>query len=499
MALCRTAIFALALALGATPMASADEAGNSRKAAEEQAATRGLPPESVTNHTISLQGEKIAFTARAGAIRLRDARSDTPQADVAFVSYERLGAEPAARPVAFVFNGGPGAASAWLELGAMSPWRLLFSPEQPSPATPPKTIDNAESWIAFTDLVFVDPPGTGYSRFLADGDDVKTRLYSVDGDADALAVVIRKWLAARGRLASPKFIVGESYGGFRAVKLLGRLRERENIGVDGLMLVSPALDFSWLQGSRNLLSYVALLPSLTAVARAADDRAALADVEGYAAGDYVEALLKGAKDPSALSRMSEDVARFTGLDRQFVRRHGARIDAKTFSRERGRDSERIFSAYDGGVAGYDPTPFSPMSDWEDPVLDSWRAPLGAAMMRLTLDKLAWPVGEARFVILDSRVAHQWDFGPGGRANAEAVSDLQTALALDPRLRLTVVHGVSDLVTPYFATKLILDQVPAYGDAARVRLLAVKGGHMPYLHDDSRRAMRDAARALMERR
>lgn len=487
------------IALAATLLICASPLGRaeSQKHAEEQVVARGLPAEAVTSHIISLQGEQVAFTARAGAIRLRDAKSDAPQADVAYVSYERSGADPAARPVVFVFNGGPGASSAWLGLGALSPWRLRFPPEAPSPSRAPVLADNADTWLAFADLVLIDPPGTGYSKLLSDSDDIEKRFFSVDGDAEALAVVMRKWLAARGRLLSPKFIVGESYGAFRAIKVLTPLRERENIGVEGLYLVSPALDFAWLQGGRNLLFYAGLLPSMTAVARGSNARTELADAETYAAGDYVVDLLKGAKDGQALARMNQSVARFTLLDSHFVSRLGARIDAKSFSRERGRHKQRVSSAYDGGVEGYDPAPFAPVSDWADPVLETWRTPLGAAMMRLTQEKLAWPIGEARYFILNERIARRWDYGHGGRESAEVVSDLRDALALDPRLRVFVVHGVADLVTPYFATKLLLDQLPAYGDADRVRLIVLKGGHMPYLHDESRANMRDAARKLVE--
>lgn len=488
------------LAFSALPCpAFAEEAP--RKNAEEQAAARGLPAEVLTNHTLTLQGEKIAFTARAGAIRLRDAASEAPQVDVAYVAYERAGVDAATRPVAFIFNGGPGAGSAWLGLGALSPWRLRFPADAPSPSAPPVTQDNAESWIGFADLVFIDPPGTGFSKFLAEGEDVRKRFFSVDGDADAMAVVIRKWLVARSRLASPKYIIGESYGGFRAAKLLEPLRKRENIGVDGLFLVSPALDLSWLhiQGARNLLAYAGVLPSLAASARGTADRAALSDVEAYAAGDYVVDLLKGAKDPQALARLADHVSYFTGLDRQSVARLGGRVDARTFARERARGAEEIVSAYDGSVKGYDPAPFAPTSDWEDPLLDSWRAPLGAAMTRLTLEKLAWPIGEARYQILNSNVSSHWDYGRDGRANAEVLSDLREALALDARLKLYVVHGAADMVTPYFATKLMLDQFPAFGDAGRVKLFVLKGGHMPYLYEDSRKALRDAGRQLIEAR
>jgi carboxypeptidase C (cathepsin A) len=488
--------FPLAFCLFATCLAApvlADDPGTEKKS--EQAA-RGLPAEVATTHTVTLGGEKISFVGRAGAIQLNDAQSGAPQASVAFVSYERVDADRNARPVAFVFNGGPGAASAWLGLGAISPWRLHLGANAPSPSSSPSVVDNGESWLVFADLVFIDPPGSGYSKILVEGAEQRKRFHSVEGDVDALAVVVRKWLTAHRRLASPKYLVGESYGGFRVAKLLRALRDRENVGVDGLVLVSPTLDFAWLDASRNLLVFSTYLPSFAAIARSAKDRGELVDVETYASGEYVSDLLKGVKDVDALSRLSANVARLTGLDRETVARLAGRVDARTFSRERRRAQKQIISIYDGEIAGFDPAPFTPDSDWADPVLDSLRAPLGAAMTFVTAEKLQWPIGDARYEILNDRVAHEWDYGYSGRGGAEAISDLERALALDPRLKVLVVHGFADLVTPYFATKLLLDQMPSYGDSPRVRLVLLPGGHMPYLRDESRRMLRDAARVTI---
>lgn len=491
--------FALALFAGvALPFGHAAETPAAKKAGEDQAVgASNLPAEVATKHMIALSGEKLNFTARAGAVRLSDAHSGAPRADVAFVSYERADTDAATRPVVFVFNGGPGAASAWLGLGALSPWRLRLDAGSISPSTTPLVIDNAETWLTFADLVFVDPPDTGYSKLLGENEELRKHFFSVQGDVEALAVVVRKWLTAHRRLASPKYLVGESYGGFRVVKLAGALRERENVGVDGLILVSPVLDFSWLEGSRNLLSFAAYLPSFAAISRSAKDRRDVADAESYATGEFLSDLVKGLKDAKAVARLGANVAGFTGLDREVVARVAGRVDTKTFSRERFKASGRVLSAYDGEVAGFDPTPFARDSDWADPVLDSLRAPFGAAMTSVVTEKLQWPVGDARYEILNNQVAHQWEFERGGRHNAEALSDLRQELALDPRLKVLVVHGLADLVTPYFSTKLLLDQLPAYGDSERVRLVVFPGGHMSYIRDDSRRMLRDAARIAIE--
>ncbi|MBY6241948.1 S10 family peptidase [Methylosinus sp. Sm6] len=492
--------FAVAAALATSSVVAAQPPAPPKKEVEEPAeAGKGLPAEVATTHTMTFRGEKITFVARAGAVRLRDAKSGAPRVDVSVVSYERSDADPAARPIAFVFNGGPGAASAWLGLGGISPWRLALGPQPPSPSAPPAIVDNAESWLPFVDLVFVDPPGTGFSKFLSDDEETRKSFFSTKGDADALAVVVRKWLSAHRRIGSPKYLVGESYGGFRAVEMLHALRERESVGVEGLVLISPALDFAWLDDDHNLLALAGRLPSYAAVAREARQRADLADVEAYASGEFVVDLLKGVRDQDAMGRLEANVARFTGLGSRIVEEEGGRIGLKTFLRDRKRGEREVVSAYDGEVAGFDPRPFSRESRWPDPVLDGLRAPLGAAMTRVTLDKLQWPVGDARYEILNDRVARDWDFGRGGRAEAESVSTLREELALDRRLEVTIAHGLADLVTPYFVSKLLIDQLPGFGAAPRVKLVTTPGGHMAYLRDDARRMLRDAARAAIERK
>lgn len=490
-----SALVASAAAAPPPPTAAAPK----REVEEQVDAAKGLPAEVATSHTATIRGEKIAFVARAGAMRLRDGKTGAPRVDVAFVSYERSDVESAARPIAFVFNGGPGAASVWLGLGGISPWRLSLGPQPPSPSAPPILVDNAESWLPFVDLVFVDPPGTGFSKFLTEEEEARKSFFSSKGDADSLAVVVRKWLAAHRRLGSPKFLVGESYGGYRVVEMLRALRERESVGVTGLVLISPALDFAWLDNKRNLLSLAGRLPSYAAVAREARQRADLADVEAYASGEFIVDLLKGVRDKDAMARLEANVARFTGLDARIVAEEGGRIELKTFLRDRKRQSREVLSAYDGEVAGFDPRPFARESEWRDPVLDGLRAPLGEAMTRLTLEKLQWPVGDARYEVLNDRVAHDWDFGQGGRGEAQAVSTLRDELALDRRLEVTVAHGLADLVTPYFASKLLLDQLPAFGETPRVKLVTTPGGHMAYLRDDARKLLRDAARAAIERK
>ena len=225
-----------------------------------------------------------------------------------------------------------------------------------------------------------------------------------------------------------------------------------------------------------------------------DPRDRLADVEAYASGPYLVDLTRGLRDPAAVARMSEAVAGLTGLDRRFVQRLGGRVDASALTREKNRDAGRIASAYDSNVTGLDPEPFDGFSHHADPILDALKVPMATTMAELTAHRLNWPV-QARYEILSTAVNAHWDWG-GGHHQPEVMGDLAALLSLDPRFRAIVMHGVTDQVTPYYASKLLIDQLPSYGDPSRLRLAVYGGGHMPYLDDASRAAMHEDARRLV---
>ncbi|HJZ21712.1 MAG TPA: peptidase S10, partial [Bradyrhizobium sp.] len=270
-----------------------------------------LPPDSVTKQSLALPGRTLAFTATAGSIHLFNDKGEA-QADIAYTSYSLDGADARTRPVTFFFNGGPGAASAYLQFGNTGPWRLDINAVNSSVA--PDLQPNADTWLDFTDLVFIDPVGTGYSRFVATGDDVRKHFFSIDGDVDSIAVTIRRWLEKHDRLLSPKFVAGESYGGIRGPKVVRELQMRQGVGVRGLILVSPVLDFREFSGS-SILQYVWSLPTMAAVARQAKgavSRADMADVEGYARGEFLSDLIKGLADTEATTRLADHVAALTG-------------------------------------------------------------------------------------------------------------------------------------------------------------------------------------------
>jgi len=462
--------------------------------ADAHAERQRLPADVTTKLSLTLNGAAVSVSATAGSLRLSD-ESGAPQADVAYMAYALDGADAAKRPVVFAVNGGPGASSAWLQLGAMGPWRLPMGGL--SPSSTPALVDNAETWLDFADLVFLDPPGTGYSRVLG-GENARKRLWSVEGDVDALSAAIRKWLVANGRLASPKFIVGESYGGFRAPRIAKRLASDEGVGVEGLVLVSPALEIGGFAGARGgPFPLLTRLPAYAAAEREKKGpvtRADLADVEAYATGEFLQDWLKGPRDKDAVDSLVKRVVALTGLDEATVKRLSGRVDAEAYQREAQRAEGKVVADYDATISAYDAFPEGGFGRSLDPILPGYEAAFTSAMVSLYREKFGWKIDD-RYEVLNGAVNHAWDWGEG-RSAPSSLGDLRQMLALDPKFRVLIVHGLTDLTTPYLATSLELAQFPDFGGSDRVTLKVYGGGHMLYSRDESRRALHDDAKRLI---
>ncbi|NIX77084.1 S10 family peptidase [Microvirga terricola] len=496
----RPAFLAALCLLSLAPAVWAQEAPRREQQPERRqqtSETTRLPPASVTRHTITLPGRTITLTATAGSLTLIDTNG-TPQVEIGYIAYTKDDTDPATRPVTFAVNGGPGASSAYLNLLAIGPWRLSLDEQSISPSAAPGPVPNAETWLDFTDLVFIDPPGTGYSRVIG-GDQVRDHFYSLHGDIDGLAAAVTRWLKEKNRLLSPKFFVGESYGGFRGPLLAEKLQSDQGIGFSGLILVSPVLDFAWLDGRASApWTDASRLPSMAAAALARKgpvSREALQDVERYASGEYLVDLMRGVQDREAVERISGRVAAFTGLDLDFVRRLAGRLDMRGVQRETLRRKGEVLSAYDADVSGADPNPTAYVSRFEDPVLTAMTAPLTSAMVDHLTTTLNWKP-ESRYNLLNNAVTRAWKWD-GGRSAPENIGELRQALALDGKMRVLVVHGFTDLVTPYYASQLLLNQIPDLGPEKRLTLKVYEGGHMFYSRQASRQAFRADAQRLFE--
>jgi len=478
-----------------------------------------LPPDSVTEHVLELPGRTLQFKATAGSIPITNSKGKV-LAEMGYLAYTLDGIPAEDRPVTFALNGGPGAASAWLQIGALGPWRINMEEAAGAPSAPVRLIPNAETWLDFTDLVFIDPVGTGYSRFVSDepsdSDQDRNRrrsaragsreeggpayFWSLEGDIESIAELIQAWVYKNNRVASPKLLVGESYGGFRVPKIARELQEKHGIALNALVLVSPVLDFGIRRQSNPPIAYAALLPSLAAaeMERHGEEvtREALKDIEEYARTSYLEDLMRGPRDTAALDRVVKKVAEITGLDQQTVRRHGGRITGRIYTEHVHGPAGRVASMYDASITGFDPDPTSDRSPYRDPFTAALGAPLTSAMQEIYASRLNYRT-ERSYEKLSREVNRNWIWG-NSPTPPESVSDLQESLALDPRFRVLVVHGFTDLVTPYFASELVLDQIPSYGDRQRVNSIVYPGGHMFYSRDASRKAFREDVFNLVER-
>lgn len=494
----RFAAFLIVIALLPVPAFSQGEEAAAAREGAAEAPEQRLPEQRVTSHAIAIEGRELRFEARAGALTLTN-EAGKPEADIAFVAYSLEGEESAERPVTFALNGGPGAASAYLHLGVLGPWMLPMEGERILPSQPVALVENPETWLAFTDLVFIDPVGTGFSRLVEPSERLRERYLSVEGDVDALARFIARWTLDQGRVASPKYFVGESYGGFRGPLLAEALQTRQGMALKGAVLLSPVLDFGWwAQPDHSPMPFLSRLPSLAAAEmerRGSFSQERLKAAEDYASGAFVADFLRGLKDEQALDRLVEGLAEVTGLPRDLLRDHEGRLGMQAVVEELGREQGRIASPYDTSIMADAPLRGRRQGRAPDPVLDAMTAPLTSAMLAHYGETLEW-LPERPYHLLNRQVSRAWNWGRG-RSQPEAVGALQRVLALDPGFRLLVAHGYTDLVTPYFASELILRQLRPFDPPGRVRQENYRGGHMFYTRPESRRSFRDAARRLYQ--
>jgi carboxypeptidase C (cathepsin A) len=495
----------LAQDAGKEPAKEAASGGKPAREAASSGSTLLSPADSTTQHTLRLKdGREIRYTATAGMLPVRDGKGET-QAEIFYVAYVADPPSPE-RPLTFAFNGGPGAASAYLHLGALGPRRLVFAPDGTIPSPPAQLVDNEDTWLAFTDLVFVDPVGTGYSRTTDQSEDARKRFWGVEQDGNAMAAVIRLYTARAGRSLSPKFLAGESYGGFRAALLAHKLQGETGIAPSGAVLISPALEFSLLsEDDYQAVTWITHVPSFAAVnlatAKGVGDRDALAaslhDAESFAAGDYLTYLAAG----SSAGREREQavwkrLADLTGLPPAIVEQARGRIGSGTFIKEYARAQGRLLSRYDGTVSGPDPYPTSTRPRGPDPILDRSVAPWTSAFIAYVRDELGYRT-DLPYRLLNREVGGRWDYGTTAshQGFAGVMDDLREARALNPKLRVMIAHGLTDLTTPYFGTRYLLNQMPPMPGAAPVDLKLYAGGHMMYMRPDSRRALAADAASL----
>lgn len=462
--------------------------------------------------SIALAGRTLKYRAVAAFVPVTaggmDDKRDEPEAAVFTTSYFLDGAEPGARPVCFVFNGGPGSASIWLHLGALGPKRVVIREDGTMPPPPYAVTDNQESWFDHFDLVFIDPPHTGYS--ITASEEARKKMLSVDGDVAALAECIRAWLGRHRRWSSPIYVAGESYGTTRGAALADKLQD-VGVALSGLILVSCAMDLqSLVFAPRNDLPYALFLPAFASVAQyhgrlkgslAASPEAARAAAEQFVADDYLAALHAGARlSTTARRRIARRVAELTGLAVALIDEKNLRVSDQTFFFELLRDRGLIVGRLEARVTG--PMAASRSRDWEfDPGIEAIAAPYTMAAHAYMSEQLGVDT-QTRYEVLSHEAHKHWNWSRGeatGNSYASTSNDLSRALRRNPHLRVLVASGHYDLGTPYSASDWSLAQLDVPPEVlARVSHRYYDAGHMMYTREaDMLKLKRDLAAWLAE--
>lgn len=471
----RTAWLAPLLTLACLVPASADE---KKDDVDEPLVT--------TEHTVTVDGASIAYVATAGRLTLRDYEGK-PKARVFFVSYARPGEDPATRPVTFAFNGGPGSSSVWLHLGALGPRRVLLGDEGEAVPPPYRLVDNEATWLDLTDLVFVDPVSTGYSRPV-EGEKA-SQFHGLDEDVSWVGEFVRTYVTRYRRWGSPKFLVGESYGTTRAAALTGHLQDALGMYVNGVVLVSTVLDFSTIRFDQgNDTPYWLFLPSYTASAwfhrrlepalQQQDLPRVLAEAEAWARTEYLQALARGADLPAdEAERVAGRLARYTGLPVEFVRRAHLRVSGALFQKELLREQGKTIGRFDARYTGDDRTDVGAGPSY-DPSYAAVQGAYTAAINVHVREALGYE-SDHHYEILTGRV-HPWSF-PASNRYVNVGERLRDAMVKNPGLHVLVASGYYDLATPYFAADHTVSHLGLDPERrARVKQTYYRAGHMMYL-------------------
>lgn len=480
-------LIAAAPALAQTTLATR---ATSREASEPPGAAAAPDKLVSTEHQITVAGEALKYRATAGPLLLKD-DTGKPKASFFFVAYEKLPAgNPADRPITFVFNGGPGAAAVWLHLGAAGPKRIDLDADGLPHGPPCKLVDNPQTWLAFTDLVFIDPVGTGYSR-PAPGEKLDEFL-GVDQDINWVAEFIRVYLTRYQRWASPKFLAGESYGTTRAAGLSEFLHEHHGIDVNGIVLISTVLNFQTLEPAEgNDLPYVLYLPSYTAVAwyhkKLGDDlqkmelSKLLKEVEAWALGEYQTALAQGsALKPDERKAIADKLAKYTALPADIVDQANLRIGPFTFQKSLLQDKRQVIGRFDARITGFNAKPLAPWPEY-DPSLDRYLGVYTSTFADYIRRELKYE-NDQKYEVLAGvgnwPTGRNWGRLGGGYLNMS--ENLRSAMLKNPHMKVLFASGYFDLATPYLGTDYTIGHLELdKALQANITRTLYPAGHMIY--------------------
>ncbi|MDY7038620.1 MAG: peptidase S10 [Thermodesulfobacteriota bacterium] len=461
---------------------------NPDKKTEKARTTKHIPEEiiSETSHTVLINGEQIGYTATAGTIILKD-ENGAPKASIFFTAYTKSDImDMSNRPLTFSFNGGPGSSSAWLHLGLLGPRRVLLE-ENGRPLPPPfKLINNEYSLLDVTDVVFIDPVSTGYSRVVP-GEKSK-QFHGVEKDIESVGEFIRLYVTRSKRWSSPKFLIGESYGTTRAAGLAGHLQDQHGMYLNGIMLLSLILNFQCVSfNPGNDLPYILFLPTYTATAwyhkqlsegLQKDLRETLKDAEEFAQGEYATALIKGATlSEHERAQVIQKLARYTGLSLKYVEQTNLRINVFRFVKELLRDKRQTVGRLDSRFTGIDRDAAGESFEY-DPSHTIVQGPFSAAINDYLRTELKFE-SDLPYRLLTGKV-QPWNYGKYRNRYVDLTESLRKAMTKNPFLRIFVGSGYYDLATPYFASRYTLNHLGIDISLRKnVSMSYYESGHMMY--------------------
>jgi carboxypeptidase C (cathepsin A) len=474
---------------GATPLGTE---------ADRDVLSRVEMPPVVTHHTVTVRGQTINYTASAGMLPIRNQQTDAVEAGMYYVAYTKDGANPATRPITFAFNGGPGSATVWLHIGAFGPKRIHLNADGTNPPPPYTFEDNPNTLLDQTDLVFIDAVGTGYSRAASAALGVK--FFGLDEDLNAFREFIRLYLTRFDRMASPKFLAGESYGTTRAAGLSGLLAD-DGIALNGVVLISSVLNFEYSSQTRgNDIGFINFIPTYAATAwyhkKLSPDlqKMPVADVatmaEKWANNDYAAALMKGNKlTPAERQATIDQMARLTGLSKDIIDQNDLRVALGTFDSELLRDEHQTVGRLDGRFTGFAPLGGgrgggSGVGDPSDISIRNSFTPVLTDYTRRELDYK----DENLYYILGGGIG-RWDYPQN--TYATVVPNLERAFAKDPYMKLYVAEGYYDAATPYWAVEYTLSHLSIDPKVAKDNITTGRfdAGHMVYIDGPSMKKLR----------
>ncbi len=493
----------LALLFAPSPLAAQSDAAPAKDAAKKAEKKDEKPiTESYSVRTVKtdgmevIDGHEIRYTVETGTLTQSNDSGDE-KAEVFFVAYRRSDMNEAERPVSFAFNGGPGSSSVWLHLGMLGPKRIVL-PDDATPLRPPFQLsDNPLSLLDVTDLVFIDPVSTGYSRPAEKVE--KAQFHGYQEDVRSVAQFIHDWTTHYSRWESPKFLIGESYGGIRAAGLAEHLQSRYNLELNGIVIISGAVNFQTLRfGDGNDLPYICFLPTYAATAwyhhQLDDDLQALpvhevvAQAEALSLGAYADVLLQGSQArEKKVAKVVREMSRLTGLDEEYIRRSNFRIPMSNFGKELMRNEAKTIGRFDSRYVGIDRNQVGERAEY-DPSGAAIFGPFTSTMNQYLREQLKYEQPRV-YEILTGNV-QPWNYDTFTGRHVDATESLRSAMTANPYLRLYVACGYYDLATPHFAMQFTLNHLGlAESLRQNVTVSNFEGGHMMYIYQPAMKQLR----------